>query len=520
MDPPVRRAGRAVTDKADLEQITRDLAGIAGAAHVSAERARLREAASSWSPVALQSRRLQGDSSPAAFSIVTRPADTREVAALVVWANRNNARLVPVGGASNLVGANEPGTMSSGRAVVAVDLGRLDALSWDEESLIVTAGAGRTLASVEADLQAHGYTLGHFLQSANLATVGGAVATDAIGLFSGRYGRQGDLTIALEAVLPTGEIIQTTNTGGFPDLHRLLIGSEGTLGIVTSATLRMAPSPDVRAWAVFAFDSFSDGMDALRLVYRSDARPTLARLLDPDAASKQRMDVGAGEVAPPAPNNRGASDTEGASASAGVLAPPLLGAGGATSAVSLLLLAFEGSEAVQTGQYQMAFAVCKRAGGRELSPDIAETWFDERATQANWLAPNGRAGGLADAWAVYAPWARVKSVADAFRRAAAPLTVVQSVVACHPDATGCALELFYEAQSEPATPEAALALHARISTALTDALLDAGAASLTHHWGVGSLRRAAQSKTLGPAHIAALQAVKGALDPAGVLRPV
>ena len=141
---------------------------------------------------------------------VVLPGSVEEVAAVVRWANESATRLYPVGGASNTVASNTPREPGG----VSVDLTRMDAVEWDEESLLVTAGAGCNLGRLEEQLNRHDYTLGHCPQSLNLATVGGAVATNAVGLLSGKYGRQSDVTAALEAVLPTGEIVRTSPAPG------------------------------------------------------------------------------------------------------------------------------------------------------------------------------------------------------------------------------------------------------------------------------------------------------------------
>jgi alkyldihydroxyacetonephosphate synthase len=200
------------------------------------------------------------------------------------WANEHNAALVPVGGGSNIVGSPET---SHKNCVVAIDLSRLQTIRWDEESLLVHVGAGYRLGALEDQLNSHEYTLGFLPQSLHLATVGGAAASNAVGLLSGRYGRQRDITAGLEVILPNGHQIQTSTAPGGNaafDLHDLFIGSEGTLGIITEVSLRIRPVPEVRAWTAFTFPSFGDAVDALRLIYRSDSRPAAIRLLDVEAA--------------------------------------------------------------------------------------------------------------------------------------------------------------------------------------------------------------------------------------------
>lgn len=455
------------------------LAALVGAAQVHTDEAARAAASAGWYPLETKQKQARGGLPASLVAAVVTPGDAQEVAALVGWANAEGTPLIPVGGASNTVGATLPE-----RGGVAVDLTRLQSLRWDEDSLLVHAGAGWNLGALEEKLNAHGYTLGHLPQSLHLATVGGCVATNAVGLLAGRYGRQADLTVALEVVLPTGETLRTSAAPGFsagPDLTRLFVGSEGMLGIVTEATLRMRPLPEVRAWAVFTFADFAGGIEAVRLLYRTDARPAAVRLFDPDAAEER-------------------------------LARAHLSTGQA-----LLLLAFEGDELVQTGPYQMAHAVCQKVGGTERDPEIGEAWFEERF-QTAWLAPNARPGGLADTLAVSAPWSKIGGVSAALRAAAAPLVTQLHAQIGQAYPTGAALEVTFQAQAEPATPEAASELYERITGGAREACLAAGGA-FPHHYGVGVAGRQWRERTLGAAGLSTLRRIKAALDPANILNP-
>jgi alkyldihydroxyacetonephosphate synthase len=402
------------------------------------------------------------------------PGNIEEVAAVVRWANDTRTPLYPVGGASNTVGSNTPRVPSG----VSVDLSRLDRMDWDEESLLVTAGAGCNLGRLEEQLNRHDYTLGHFPRSMNLATVGGAVATNAIGLLSGKYGRQADITAALEAVLPTGHIVQTSpapGANGFFDLHSLFVGTEGQFGIVTAATLRMRPVPEARAWAVFTFNSLGDAIDAARLVYRSDARPTVLRVFDAVAAADIR---------------------------------------GAPSAPALFLMGFEGDELVQTGQYQIGHAVCQRAGGTAQSPTIGDAWFDTRY-QTDWYAPNARPGGLADIFAVSATWSGLKAVEAAMRDAVTPLVERLAIQIAHATANGAALEIAWQADGDMSDRASAIELYGRIVDAGFRACNIKGGNAI-HHYGIGSLRKGNLVIERG---LTPLSDIKKALDPNNILNP-
>ena len=449
------------------EETLSRFAAIVGAEFVLIDADSRVRAARSWSPVVVKRR---GDTP---IQAVLQPADTAQTAALVRMANETRTPIHTIGGGSNTVGHSEDAPPG-----IALDLSRLNAVSWDEESLLVTAGAGCILAELEEQLQRHQYTLGHLPRSLKLATVGGSVALNAIGLLSGRYGRQADLTAALTAVLPTGEIVTTSPAPGANaafDLHSLFVGTEGRFGVITAATLRMRPVAEVRAWAAFAFSSLGDAIDAARLICRSDSRPAALRVFDAEAL------------------------------------PP-----GVSDVPALLLMGFEGEELGQTGPYQLAYAICQQIGGAILVADIGETWFERREETSAWAA-NGRPGGLADVFAIGVSWSTLKATEQAMRLALSPFVTRLALEIAHPTANGAALEWTIEAQAEPPTPEESVALYQR----LTDAAFDACSASsgiVAHHYGVGANRQKAFARERGPEAMQILETLKRALDPNDVLR--
>ena len=466
-----------------IERGLKTLSALIGAENVRADDEACGRAGSSWSPLLAKAKAAGTASVPWA---VVFPADTEEVAALVRWANETGTPLYAVGGGSNRVGSTEPLETRQG---VAVDLSRLQSIDWDEESLLVNAGAGWVIGELETRLSEHDYTLGQLPQSMNLLTVGGAIAVDATGTFSGKYGRQSNATLSLTAVLPTGTVIKTQSSPlGSPyfDLSGLLVGTEGVFGIVTEATLRMHPVPEARAWSAFTFPSFDEGIDALRLVYRSDARPTAARLLDPATTADLLAHY------PQAIDARAAGTV-------------------------LLLLGFEGDEIVQTGNFQLAFAICQQVGGVAQDTEIGERWLEEYRTSSLGMAANARPGGLSDVFALSATYGNLKTAATAVRRAIAPYVISQSAQIVAGYENGAAIEIAFEAQGDGGA-DAAVLLYNRIVDAGLDAALASGAA-VAHHYGVGRTRRKHFLAERGPEYVDVLRALKRTLDPNNILHP-
>jgi alkyldihydroxyacetonephosphate synthase len=223
-------------------------------------------------------KRRAGESIPPPVCVV-RPRSTGEVAEVLRWAQETSTAIVPYGGGSGVCGGIAVAT-----GAVVVDLERMDRISaLDEESLLVACQAGVRGPDLDAALRASGHMLGHEPQSMGISTVGGWVATRACGQLSARYGGIEDVLVALEAVLPGGKVVRSKATprrAAGPDVAALMVGSEGSLGIVTEATLQVAPVPDESAHVSLTFDEMSDGVTACRRVAQSDLAPTLVRLYD------------------------------------------------------------------------------------------------------------------------------------------------------------------------------------------------------------------------------------------------
>ncbi len=204
---------------------------------------------------------------------VVRPHSTDEVARLVRLARQHRIPLVPYGGGSGLMGS-----ALSVKPGIVVDMTRMDQiLQTDTQALTVRVQSGIRLRPLGEHLAKHGLLLGHDPWSISIATVGGAISTHGLGYLGGRYGAIGAQVLGLEAVLGTGEIIRTPplrkrSTG--PDLTRLFIGAEGTLGIVTEATLQVFPQPQHWALVGFTFPDFSTAFSAVIAMQQQGVYPT------------------------------------------------------------------------------------------------------------------------------------------------------------------------------------------------------------------------------------------------------
>ena len=231
---------------------------------------------------------------PAPPDLVAFPRDESDLVALLDWLDGESAAAIPFGGGSSVCGGVEPAVGESYAAAVSLDLERLDrVLEVDRTSLAARIQAGARGPSLEAQLKPHGLTLRHFPQSFEHSTLGGWIATRSGGHFATLVTHIDELVESLRAVTPVGalETRRLPGSGAGPSVERLLLGSEGTLGIVTEAWMRVRPRPRFRAGASVRFADFLQAAEAVRALSQSELNPANCRLIDADEAAG----AGAGE---------------------------------------------------------------------------------------------------------------------------------------------------------------------------------------------------------------------------------
>src|SRR3954451_4705844 len=228
-------------------------------------------------------RRRRGDGG-AAPDAVLRPRDAVAVSRILQVCDEEGVAVVPWGGGTSVVGGldAERGELT---AVIALDLSRMDALvSVDPVSRLATFQPGIRTPAAEAALATHGFTLGHVPQSFERASLGGYVVTRSAGQSSTGVGRIDDLVAGLRMATPTGELVLGPIAGSAagPDLRRLVLGSEGVLGVVTEVTLRVRPTPAERHYEGWILPNWDRGVEALRDLAQRRDHPDITRLSDPD----------------------------------------------------------------------------------------------------------------------------------------------------------------------------------------------------------------------------------------------
>ena len=438
-----------------------------------------------------------GDASPAPDAVVS-PRTHEEVRAVLHACAGHGVAVVPFGGGTSVVGGVEP-LRGDQHAAIALDLTELNAVtSVDAESLTITVEPGLTLPQLEAELAPHGLTLGHFPQSYEYATVGGCVATRSAGQASTGYGRIDELVLGARLAAPAGDVelpAMPASAAG-PDLRELVVGSEGALGVITHAALRVARAPATREYAGFAFKSFADGAAALRALEQDGAAPDVARLSDEEETRLQLALAGGG-----AKSRLAGAYLRARRVAGGCIA--ICGWEGTTQSVRLRRSATEqllrDHGAVRLGASPGRAWARGRYHGPYLRDDLLDrgVFVETLETATQWSNLHHLYG----------------AVGGALREALGTTLVMCHISHLYP--TGASLYFTFLARAEQG---AELEQWRRAKTAASEAIVSAGG-TITHHHAVGRDHAPYLQAEASEHGIAALRAVKAELDPAGIMNP-
>jgi alkyldihydroxyacetonephosphate synthase len=453
---------------------------------------------------------------------VVWPTSTPDVARLARWATGRGVALVPFGAGSGVCAGVLPQD-----DVVVVDLKRIRRIrTLDARAPLVEVEAGHMGVPLEQALGRAGFTLGHFPSSILCSTVGGWIAARSAGQCSGAYGKIEDMVAALECVTGDGEVVELRRRTSAPDLVPLVVGSEGTLAIVTSATLRLHPAPTSRAFGAWSFPTTRHGWEAMRAIFQGGLRPAIARLYDPFDAMLARRGR-AGQAAPggrhPAPGLGGV-----------VLRALLRRPGGLNELVhsnvlaralggALFLVVFESAEeATPRRGLGEARSVAESMRGTWLGEAPARDWLERRYSVSYRQAPLFANGAFVDTMEVAATWSKLGAVYEGVRRALGPNALVMAHFShAYPD--GCCVYFSFaggaDAKLAPRVgwDAACEATYDRAWRAALAAAAKAGG-TLAHHHGVGRSKAPRLRAELG-AGVEVVRALMRAFDPGGILNP-
>jgi alkyldihydroxyacetonephosphate synthase len=430
--------------------------------------------------------------------VVAFPRMEAEVVAALEWASESNCVAIPYGGGSSVVGGVEP--PRDGRPVITIDLAKLDqVLEIDETSRAARIQGGVLGPALEDQLRPRGYTLRHFPQSFEYSTLGGWIATRSGGHYATNHTHIDDFVESVRMITPRGpwESRRLPGSGAGPSPDRFVLGSEGILGIITEAWMRIQARPRFRASAGLTFDSFEAGYEAARHVVQAKLWPANCRLLDPTEAGT---------------------------------------AAGLKGDEALLIISFESSELPQDGLMRQAVSLAREVGGRIddaaiRTSDGADEEVGRQGAVGAWRnsfvrAPYGRnltagMGIVGDTFETSMTWDRWPAfdrtvraaVTDALQRVCGGGTL--SCRFTHVYTDGPAPYYTFQGLGKPgAEPE----MWAEIKRVASDAVI-ANGGTITHHHAVGRDHRPWYDQQRPPLFAEALRAAKKSVDPNGILNP-
>ena len=422
--------------------------------------------------------------------VVVHPRSEGDLAAALDWAASAGAAVIPFGGGTSVVGGVEPAGCEGYAGVVTIDLKSLDkVLEVDPVSMSARIQAGATGPRLEEQLGEHGLTLRHFPQSFQFSTLGGWIATRAGGHFATLYTHIDDLVESVRALTPVGvwESRRLPGSGAGVSPDRMLIGSEGTLGVITEAWVRVRPRPTRRASAPVRFGEFAAGAEAVRALSQSGLYPANCRLID----AREAEVTGAGD-----------------------------------GSHALLVLGFESADHEVEPSLTMALEICGDHGG---------TWerlgAGDREAVGSWREAFLRApylrdvfiaiGVLSETFESAITWERfpafhervIDEVSGALREVCGGGSVTCRFTHVYPDGPAP-----YYTILAPARRGAELEQWAELKRAASEAVI-AGGGTITHHHAVGRAHRPWYDRQRPEPFAAALRGAKAAVDPRGVLNP-
>lgn len=406
--------------------------------------------------------------------VLVRPADPADIATVLAVAARHGVPVTPRGLGSSVTGQPLPV-----RGGIVLDLSGLPR-RWeiDPVDMTVTVTAGVNGGDLEDDLAAQGWTLGHSPQSLYRSSVGGWLATLATGQFSSRYGGIEDLVVEYSVVLATGQTVRLAGAPRAamgPDLRRVFLGSEGTLGIVTEVVLKIFPVPETELLQAFSVPTVTAGLDVLRAQAAAGLRPFLLRLYD---AAEARHAVP--------------------------------GADG-----PVLFVGSRGLRAMADAEMGALHELAGLQGAVPLGPEPVRRWLDRRfdfSAVENRLATPG---GYAETIEIAHTWRHIGRTYAAMKAALAPLA--DEVLAHFSHVYDQGTSMYVIVVGQAADDEAAVHRLRDIWATAMRVALDAGAV-LSHHHGGGLARSPYAREALGDSHVV-LRRIKDALDPGHLLNP-
>lgn len=446
--------------------------------------------------------RLRSGRLDAAPDAVLLPTDADRLQRILHACHGKRVAVVPFGGGTSVVGGIEP-LRGSHERLVSLDLSRLRGVSVDRRSLTATLGAGLRGREAEAELARHGVVLGHYPQSFEYATIGGFAATRSAGQASSGYGRFDSLVSSIRLLAPAGELrtLETPHSAAGPALRELVVGSEGTLGVIPEVTVRVRPAPRARRYEAWMAESFEAGAEIVRALAQGPGLPDVIRVSDEE-------------------ETEGSLALSGPRGLAGTLFDGYLGLrrrrGGA-----LVIVGIEGEEESVTRRRALCVRELRRGGAAYLGQAAGRSWEHGRYQGPYLRDTLMDMGAIVETLETAHTWSRLGELHRAVGEAIHSSLAAQGtpgLVFCHLShayADGASLYFTFIARARAGEE---VEQWRAVKRAACEAIVAAGG-TISHHHAVGVDHAPYMEAEVGGAGLDVLRAAKERLDPAGVMNP-
>ena len=452
--------------------------------------------------------RLRAGEPEGAPDAVGYPYHSEQLRAVLEVCARRAVAVVPFGGGTSVVGGVAP-LRGEHAAVIALDMRGLgEVVRLDRESRIVTVQAGMRVPALERRLAAEGLTLGHFPQSYEHVSLGGCAATRSAGQASTGYGRFEELVLGLRVSAPAGEIELPAHpaSAAGPDLRRLVVGSEGTVGVIHELDLRVRAAPLAEHYEGVFFEDFQAGLEALRAMAQERTAPAVARLSD---EPETRLALA-----------QASADAEGLRALKGRIGQAYLGLRGYRTGC-LAVLGFEGAPEEVERRRRRAHELIRDHGGLLVGRSPGEAWKAQRFAAPYLRDELLTHGVMAETLETATRWSNLPRLYRVTTHAIEGALSGQGT----PGVVGCHVSHLYETGASLyftllATQREGHELEQwrAVKRAATDAIA-ANGGTITHHHAVGRDHAPWIASEVGEQGVEALRALKERWDPASIMNP-
>jgi alkyldihydroxyacetonephosphate synthase len=443
--------------------------------------------------------------------VVVRPADEDDLTAVVRAAIDADAVVIPFGGGTNIAGSLEA-PADEEREIVSVDLGRMDrVLAIDDASRLARIQPGVFGPHLEQQLNARGWTVGHFPDSFSYSTLGGWIATRSSGMQSDKYGDVADVTRAVRVVTPAGTLatrpVPHTSTG--PSVREMVLGSEGRLGIISEATVHVHRVPEHRVILGYLFPDWASALAAMHDIAASEASPSVTRVSD---ANETRFSFATRKDPSPIDRLKSKALTTYLERRRNF----------DLEAMCLSFIGYEGTKDHVAAQRKLVGRIVGRHGGLSIGASSGEL-YDQKKFDTPYIRDYLLdRGALADVSETAAPWSALPTVYGnvvANAQGAFDALHVQGYIMCHLSHSyhsgAC---LYFTFGFKPSGDREPLEEYDAIKSAIQQTFVDSGA-TLSHHHAVGTEHAPWLEQDISAPGVAMLRALFDGIDPGANLNP-